>query len=365
MAAKRIIFTINNDPSTDQRMQRICGTLASNGYKVVLVGRTMTRLPLPELPYPAFRLNSWLRKGPLSYAEFNIRLFWWLLFRKTDIICAIDLDTILPVYINSKWKNIVRVYDAHEYFSELKEVVRRPAIQKIWQRIESFSLQRFPLGYTVSQSIAEAFENRYGVRYTVIRNLPFRNKNEVPVTQRKKRFLYQGAINEGRGIEQLLEAMLTVPAELDLYGSGNRLDACKALCRSLGLQHKVFFHEPVPPETLRKLTPYYWAGINLVEPEGLNQLYSLANKFFDYIQAGIPQVTMNFPEYQRVQQEQPVGILLGSTRSAEIARALNHLLEDTVVYEQLTENCRHASKTYCWENEEKHLLAVYQKISDK
>lgn len=362
MPVKKIIFTINNDPATDQRMRRICGSLAAAGYTVELLGRKMTTLPLPPAGFTVKRLRTIIKKGPLSYAEINLRLFCSLLFRRADIFCAIDLDTILPVYLVSRLKRTVRVYDAHEYFSELREVVRRPFIQKIWQRIEAFALPRFPNGYTVSQSIADAFRQRYGVQYQVIRNLPSRSYQALTMEKRKKRLLYQGAINEGRAIENLLEAMLTVDAELDLYGAGNRLAACQEICREKGLEKKVFFRGQISPAQLRLVTGGYWAGINLVEAEGLNQYYSLANKFFDYIDAGIPQVTMNYPEYRRVQNEFEVAVLVDTVQPAEIAAALNHLLNDIVVYQRLTENCRRAAETYCWENEEKDLLSFYKNL---
>ncbi|MFT4024342.1 MAG: glycosyltransferase [Flavihumibacter sp.] len=360
--AKRIIFTINNDPATDQRMLRICTSLAAAGYQVELIGRKMTGLPLPAAGFAIKRLATWFRKGPLSYAEINARIFCCLLFRRADVFCAIDLDTILPVYINSRLKRTTRVYDAHEYFSELREVVRRPFIQKIWQRIEAFALPRFPQGYTVSESIAAAFRQRYGVDYKLIRNVPLRSHLFTPVTRRRKKLLYQGAINEGRAIENLLLAMQTVDAGLDLYGSGNRLEACKAISRQLGLEGKVFFCGQLPPDQLKTVTGGYWVGINLVEAEGLNQYYSLANKFFDYINAGIPQVTMNYPEYKRVQEKTEVAVLINSTQPAEIAAALNYLLNDIVVYKRLTENCQQAAAMYCWENEEKDLLDFYKNL---
>src|SRR5690349_17278363 len=107
MAVKRILFTVTNDLNYDQRMQRICNTLADAGYDVTLIGRKLkTSAPLPDKNYKQRRLNCWFNKGKLFYAEFNIRVFFFLLFKKADCICAIDLDTILPCYYISKLKGI-------------------------------------------------------------------------------------------------------------------------------------------------------------------------------------------------------------------------------------------------------------------
>src|SRR4051794_34412650 len=98
-------------------MNRICTSLVENGYEVTLVGfkRRHSR-PLREEKFTQKRLGLIFSKGKLFYAECNLRLFFYLLSRKMDGICAIDLDTILPCLRISKWKKIPRIYDAHELF---------------------------------------------------------------------------------------------------------------------------------------------------------------------------------------------------------------------------------------------------------
>src|SRR4030095_6377705 len=102
-------------------MDRICTTLAENGYTVTLVGRKLKNsVPLKPKKYQQRRIRCFFNKGKLFYFEFNLRLSNWLLFRKMDAICAIDLDTIIPCHTASVLKRIPRIYDAHELFTELK-----------------------------------------------------------------------------------------------------------------------------------------------------------------------------------------------------------------------------------------------------
>ena len=89
-----------------------------------------------------------------------------------DVICAIDLDSILPCYFISWLRRIPRVYDAHELFCEMKEVVTRPLVYKAWKAVERFAVPAFRHGYTVNAQIAAEFRRLYGVEYAVIRNLP-------------------------------------------------------------------------------------------------------------------------------------------------------------------------------------------------
>src|SRR5271154_4051954 len=113
----RIYFTVTNDLSYDQRMSRICNSLANAGYLVTLVGRKLPdSIPLAQKKYQQKRLHCFFNKGKLFYAEYNLRLFFYLFFKKMDAICCIDLDTILPALFISSIKNVKRVYDAHELF---------------------------------------------------------------------------------------------------------------------------------------------------------------------------------------------------------------------------------------------------------
>lgn len=170
---KQLVFTVTNNLVYDQRMIRICTSLSSAGYKVTLVGTKKSASP-PLIPknYQQKRLTTWFQKGPGFYAEYNCRLFFYLLFTKADLLCCIDLDTIIPVWLVSNISKKKRVYDAHEYFSQQKEIVTRPVIYKIWYWIERKLVPRFPLGYTVGHQIAAEFKKIYGVDYAVIRNLP-------------------------------------------------------------------------------------------------------------------------------------------------------------------------------------------------
>ena len=361
---KKIIFTVTNDLNYDQRMIRICTTLANEGYAVTLIGtRGKSSPPLPAANYTQHRLPVFYKKGPRFYAEYNFRLFIYLLFKKTDIICCIDLDTILPVWLASKLKNTRRMYDAHEYFTQQKEIVTRPGVFKVWQWIEKKFVPKFKNGYTVSGSIAAKFKELYGVDYEVIRNMPLQKPLPVNPVINEKIILYQGAVNEARGLEFLIPAMKNIDGRLDIYGDGNFMEQTKSLISANNLQSKVFLKGKVLPGELDAVAKSAYIGINLVEHIGLNQYYSLANKFFDYIHNGLPQVSMNFPEYRKINDEFGVAILIDDLQIRTITTAINKLLNDENLYKQLQKNCIHARQELNWQNEEKKLIAFYKNIS--
>ncbi len=145
-------------------MKRICTSLAVNGFEVLLIGRQLRNsVPLSAQIFKQKRIRCFYNKGFLFYAEYNFRLFWWLLFQRMDAICAIDLDTIIPCLLISLLKSKQRIYDAHELFSEQKEVITRPFIHRFWLRIERWAVPKFKKGYTETELISNELTHSYKV----------------------------------------------------------------------------------------------------------------------------------------------------------------------------------------------------------
>jgi len=358
---KTIFFTVTNDLNYDQRMHRICGSLQAAGFPVTLVGREWPHSrPLEKKTFGQVRLRCRFNTGFLFYAEYNIRLFFFLLRQDAGGICAIDLDTILPCLAVSRWKRIPRIYDAHEYFTELKEVRSRPFVRRAWKAIERIALPRFRLGYTVSPGLADAFEKAYGHRYQVIRNLPL--LREEPTVDKEDFLLYQGAVNEGRGFEYLLPALEGSHYRLVVCGDGNFMEPLKELVQRYRLTENVILKGMMLPEALRAIAPRASLGMGLADREGINQFLALPNKFFDYMHACVPQLAMNYPEYRAINQQYGVACLIDDLQPSTIRAAIDGLMQDSERLEQMQAACREARKLYCWQEEEKKLIQFYREI---
>jgi glycosyltransferase involved in cell wall biosynthesis len=354
-----IVFTVTTDLTYDQRMIRISTSLSNAGYDVLLVGRKLrTSIPLSAQPFKQKRINCLFEKGKLFYAEYNIRLFFYLLFKKMDCICAIDLDTILPCYFISSIKKTKRVYGAHELFCEMKEIVTRPAIYKTWKKIERYTVPKFTKGYTVNQPIADEFTKMYGVQYAVIRNIALL-KDIQPVEKKEKFILYQGAVNEGRCFETLIPAFKDIDCQLVICGDGNFMEQAKLLVAENNLQDKIIFKGKIRPEELIAFTQQAYIGVTLFDDKGLSNYYSLANRFFDYLHAGIPQLCVNYPVYKEINSELPIAVLTDDTSSTNIATQLNNLLVNEVLYNELQQNCLKLRQTLNWQQEEIKLIQFY------
>jgi len=358
---KRIILTVTNDLTYDQRMQKICTSLSNGGYEVELVGRERDfSIPFKNQPFKQTRLKCFFNKGKLFYFEYNLRLLLYLAFSKFDAVCAIDLDTIAPIYITGKLKGAKLIYDAHEYFTEVPEVVRRPSVQKVWKWVEKTFLPRFDLVYTVSESLAQLFQKEYRKEVHVILNAPPLNRDIQNTSSEHDRYiLYQGALNESRGLEQLIEAMPNINCKLKLAGEGDLSQKLRDLTKSLNLQHKVEFLGYIEPPQLKQITAAAAIGISISENNGLSYYYGLSNKFFDYIHCLVPQIASDYPEFRKQNDKYHVAVLINDCNSAEIKAAIERLLSDKALYLQLQNNCKTCREEMNWQQEEKKLLSWY------
>ena len=205
---KKVIVSVINDLVTDQRVKKVCETLESMNLEVILVGRRLSDSPrMDERSYKVHRMKLIFTKGPLFYAEFNIRLTLFLLFNKVDILVSNDLDTLLSNYLISKLKNVPLVYDTHEYFTGVPELDNRKYIKKVWKYIEGRIFPNLEDIITVNDSIAKLYEDQYGIELSVVRNIPRKPKvlikksrEELALPSDKNIIILQGSgINIDRG----------------------------------------------------------------------------------------------------------------------------------------------------------------------
>jgi glycosyltransferase involved in cell wall biosynthesis len=348
-------------------MQRIATSLSTAGFEVTLIGRkTPQSVPLVERNFRQKRLNVWFQRGKLFYIEYNLRLFWHLLCHNYDIYGATDLDTLLPHFIVSRLKRRPMTYDAHEYFAELPEIVHRPNVRRAWKMLEKTIVPRLKYAYTINDTYRQLFKQHYNIDFEVVRNATV--LQPLPTTaapHTEPYILYQGAVNVGRGVEQVIEAMQYVEnIKLYICGKGDVHQNCVDLVRQLNLQHKVTFFGQIPPEQLRQFTLQATLGFTLFTNDGLSYYYSLANRFFDYFHSGVPQLAINFPEYKRINDQFEVALLLDDLNPIHIAQAINQLLTDQQLYQRLRQNCLRAREQINWQTEEKKLLQLYNKIKN-
>ena len=364
-----ILLAATNDVATDQRVLKIAATLAEEGYAVTVICRKLSGRPtLPELPFAIKRKEIWFKKGFLFYACFNIALFFDLLFSHVDIITANDLDTLPACALAAIVKRKVLVYDSHELFLELPELKGRYTIKKIWFLLEKLFIRKACAVSTVCDSIATELEAKYKKPCVVIRNVPHyykRNSFEkIEQPTDKKTIMYQGSLNMGRGIEQMIGAMLFLyDAKLIIAGTGYLESAFKKMVIDLGLTERVEFVGLLSSTELYQLTRKAHLGLSLEENICKNYEYALPNKLFDYIQARVPVITSNLPEMKRIIDKYKVGTSVDVKESHELALIIKNIFEHEQLLTIWKNNCNVAASDLCWDKERSKLIDMYKTLN--
>ncbi len=368
---KRVIVSVINDLVTDQRVNKVCQTIGKFDCDILLVGRRLRDSPeMDKRNYKVIRMKLFFEKGAFFYAEYNIRLFLLLLFKRCSLLVSNDLDTLLPNYIVSKVKRIPLVYDSHEYFTEVPELVNRKRVQSVWKYIERNIFPKLTDVITVNDSIAELFENDYGLKPVVVRNIPRKqqhvnkvSRNDLGLPNDKPILILQGSgINVDRGSEELIEAMPYIEnAILLIIGGGDVIDKLKGMVNNLGINNRVIFEPRLPYLKMMEYTSVSDLGITFDKSNNLNYKFSLPNKLFDYIQAGTPVLSSSLPEIEKVIVKYKVGDFIIDHNPKNIANKINHILNNQSIMDEWKKNCRFAAQELTWENEEKILIKIYSK----
>lgn len=365
---KTIVVSVTNDLVTDQRVHKVCTSLQEMGFSIHLVGRRLKNsLPIKR-NYKTTRMKLLFTKGPLFYAEYNFRLFLLLLFAKKQVLLANDLDTLLPNFLVAKLTNKPMVYDSHELFTEVPELIHRPKVQKIWLAIEQFIFPKLKDVFTVCSSISDYYKKEYGVSVRVLRNLPKQkkecdskiSKEILEFIKNKQAVIYQGAVNLGRGIDVMIDAIATMDnTVLCVFGNGDIFDEIELKIQSENLQDKILLYGSVCPEELRNITPLFDVGLSLEEDLGMNYKYALPNKLFDYIHGGIPCLVSDLPEMKKMVNSYQIGQVLKSREIKVVAAQIQQVIHHKNDYQK---NIEIAKQALNWEKESEVIKQVYSKF---
>mgnify|MGYP000881425244 CR=1 FL=1 len=375
-SAKCVIVSVTNDLATDNRVHRTCTVLQELGYEVLLVGRKLPgSLPL-ERPYATKRMRLLFRKGPLFYAEYNLRLFFVLLVARASLFVANDLDTLLPNYVVARLRGKQLVYDTHEFYTEVPELLARPRVRAVWLVIERWIFPKVEHVMTVNRSIASAYSERYqqrkGDAIAVVRNIPMRRdlgpqptRAELGLPEGVKLLVMQGAgINIERGAEEAVLAMEELPDHLLLViGGGDAWPVLERMVVEHGLQERVRLLGKMPYDRMMAFTRHAHVGLTLDKDSNLNYRFSLPNKLFDYLHAGVPVLATDLPEVAAIVREFDCGLVIPSPAPSIIAVAVKRMTADPHQHEPLRQRAIFAARSLDGEREKEVLKAFLANLA--
>ena len=342
----------------DRRMQRISKALNEDGHLTTWFSRSYdSNTPSTDQNN---LIKTFFKKGPFFYLEFNLRLLYLLYKTDCNLIVAVDLDTLIASALACKIKKAKLVFDAHEIFYEVPELHNKPMKKWLWKNIAHWGIPKTNLCYTVNNSLKNHYESTYNVKFHVIRNVPFLNLNfNYKNNFNKKQLVYLGVLNKGRGVETAIKSLKLLPNyKLLLIGGGDITAELNSLAKELQVAHQIEFTGYIDPDQIQELLGESSIGINLLEAYSENYRLSLANKFFDYMHAGLPSINMNFPEYISINSEYPVALLCDNLNTKEFI-GLVKKLEKKELYDQIHSNCIKCKKLFNWQHESSKLCELY------
>lgn len=373
--AKRAIVSVTNDLATDNRVHRTCIVLQELGYEVLLVGRILPGSPPLERPYATKRMRLIFRKGPLFYSEYNLRLFFLLFVVRASLFVANDLDTLLPNYLVARLRGKQLVYDSHEFYTEVPELVKRPRVRAVWLAIERWIFPKLAHVLTVNSSIANAYAERYpqrkGEAVAVVRNIPMKRdlgaqptRAELGLPEDARLLVLQGAgINVDRGAEEAVLAMKDLPGHLLLViGGGDAWPVLERMVAEHGLQDHVRLLGKMPYERMMAHTRHALVGLTLDKDSNLNYRFSLPNKLFDYLHAGVPVVATDLPEVAAIVREHGCGLVIPAPEHAIIAAAVQRLTADPHQHDAMRQRAIFAARSLDGEREKEVLKAFLARL---
>ena len=340
------------------------------GVEPLLVGRMRKNSPKVGREYPIKRFRYLPDKGALFYAALNLRLFWFLLRTPADVIHANDLDTLPAAWLAARLKRTPLVYDTHEYFCGVPELAHRPLVRGIWRFWERLIFPRLHDVFTVNASIASLYENDYGKRPMVVRNVPRKPTVAPLIITRKEAGLPEGVpllvaqgsgLNVDRGLEEALEALGLLPGvHLVLIGSGDVLPHLKQEVVRLQLAGRVHFLPRMPYEDMMARTRLADAGLTLDKDTNINYRFSLPNKVFDYMAAGIPVVASPVVEVAAIVNQYNAGEVIDAVTPQAIAAGVKKVLEQGK--DSYAEGLKRGSTSIHWDAEFSPMEAAYVRL---
>lgn len=364
LQGKQVLLLVSTDVTFDQRLRRTAQTLADLGASVHIIGRKLpdsVSVNWPDIQVDRVELSA--PSGPRMYYQMNQRMFTIGRSSNWDIVVSNDFDTLLAGFRISRKTDAAWILDAHEHFIEVPELIGRQTKRYAWHALGLWATKRLDAAYTVSESLARTLSNTYGIPFSVIENRPWYRDNALDVETESHLLFYQGALNRGRGLETAILAMREMPNyQLQLAGDGDIRGELEALIRRYHINDRVELLGRISPDKLDAYTACAWLGLNLLEGQGLNYYYSLANKFFDYAQWGVPSLNPAFPEYIKYQNKYGGCLLMDTLTPAQFKSTVFSLEDDPEAYANLKKGALKMKEECHWETQVPELEAIYSAV---
>lgn len=389
--SRRVAMLLNNEICFDNRVIKMINTLSKeifidlyyiDGNKEndeKLFNNKVTLYPI----HHAITLKTKILRHSLFCYEYNYFINY-ILSKKVvyNFIWSNDLPTLFPAYFLAQKLNAKLIYDSHEIYTEtinqffprnsvgLKKIVYMFLIHLMrfhGKKVEQKIIPKTDFFITVNESILKYFSNLHQIKHGLsIMNLPIQySSSTAPINYRKQYnwkdddsiLIYQGDLNEGRGLWLLLNVIqqLDDKFKLIIVGGGQLKRNLQNKVKEKQLTDRVKFINTVTLSELPNYTRGADLGINFLEEFNLSKKMASPNKLFEYIHAQLPVICSNTIENTKVLNKYNVGILVPNN-TTDIVQKIEALSVENI--SAMKKNCMSATHEYNWKNVEQLILDI-------
>ena len=359
-------------------------------YSKSVTSQTKSTKETSSVSIPVNKKKTKINSLKFLLSTTNNYLTYWGYYSKAErkikklkiqpsIVHSHDLNT-LPVgrKVSEKFKAKL-VYDSHELYLHRNKPYQVPNwYHKFQFGIEKRHITKCNAVITVSQSIVDYLAETYSIpKPYLIMNAPVKQhkrelssdnnlKSLLKIPEGNKLLIYSGGISFNRGLDKLIIALKKIDnCHLVFMGGGNKTfkDYLLKVAQENHVQDRFHFYGPVGSHDVSSYIQSADLGIAPIENVCLSYYYCAPNKVFEYIQGGIPVVSSNFPDMERVIKENNIGSTFDPDSPDEIANQITAIITNEELYKTYKNNVIAIVDKYKWENEEKKLIALYQELN--
>ncbi|MBZ0298443.1 MAG: glycosyltransferase [Anaerolineae bacterium] len=379
-------MVVHDDVIHDSRIWREARSLNAQGWRVVVVCIALGNSHLPDVQ---------------ELDGFTVWRVSPRIFRSRDRVRTtrklIQLAIALPTVFRRIRQSGAKVYHAHDFTGLVMVAlagVRQPVVydshELFFDRtfrglprwIVSLLMALRPLEKRLAhQSVAfiatsdshadRLVQNLDMPRPVIVRNaVDLRRLGDraavYPFVGERRVVAHSGSLLDGRHLPELVEALRHLPDDiaLVLMGQGALADKLITQAETLGVAERFAIVPPVHPDCVAPTLSQADMAVVLPTAISMSAQFSLPNKFFEAIAAGLPLVVSSIPELKRMVDTYDLGLVCDPTNPADIAEKIEALLQPETLA-RCRENAKRARSDINWANEEKKLIAIYQRIFEQ
>ena len=318
-----------------------------------------------------FLFGFWWCRNQIKYLIRN----WWKI-PKADLYYVHCYEYFPLARLFSKTLGSPIFYDAHDFYSEITSAEDMLPFDRQWlvpfkRRCERRCLRQADYSVTVCDGLAAEFEEAFGQRPYVLRNLhdkrldrPLTEKIRDVLKLHRDVFLVLtiGTAKEGQAIEACISAAKNLPNKVHFAFLGKGYQVHSEKVKSASLESRFHFLNPVLPSDVVPFATGADAALLLYYSRSLNYRFALPNGFFQGVACGLPTLYPNLPEIRQIAERYKLGLMIDAQNPQSIANSVLELVNKPKLREALSRGAKEATLKLSWEGEEIFLRNLIEKV---